>query len=163
MIKMYNVEVLSKFPVVQHFPFGSLFSWEQDPDAVPPPTSTHISNQPSRSVPAHDQTGQASLRSPPSEGTSAPWAHSATAPPSISAGTAAPWANQASAPVGTPAASAELHTHAPWHPQGAGRSTAPTREVLPPTQAPWAKGSSTSTQEQAQVVTKAPWARSKEG
>lgn len=35
MIKMYSAEVLSKFPVVQHFPFGSLFSWERAPDALP--------------------------------------------------------------------------------------------------------------------------------
>lgn len=40
MIKMYNVEVLSKFPVVQHFPFGSLFSWEQASDKKDPVTST---------------------------------------------------------------------------------------------------------------------------
>ncbi|KAK5277966.1 Serine/threonine-protein phosphatase 2A activator 1, partial [Cryomyces antarcticus] len=33
MLKMYNAEVLSKFPVIQHFPFGSLFVWERDPNA----------------------------------------------------------------------------------------------------------------------------------
>lgn len=36
MLKMYDAEVLSKFPVVQHFHFGSLFSWERDPDAKEP-------------------------------------------------------------------------------------------------------------------------------
>ena len=49
MIKMYNAEVLSKFPVVQHFRFGSLFSWEQQPDSAPP-VSIHTSNQPSKEV-----------------------------------------------------------------------------------------------------------------
>lgn len=45
---MYNAEVLSKFPVVQHFRFGSLFSWEPQPNATPPPTSVHTSSQPSK-------------------------------------------------------------------------------------------------------------------
>ena len=39
LIKMYNAEVLSKFPVVQHFRLGSLFSWEPNPMPSPLPIS----------------------------------------------------------------------------------------------------------------------------
>jgi len=46
MIKMYLAEVLAKFPVVQHFPFGSLFSWERDPDARAVPASAPVPSQP---------------------------------------------------------------------------------------------------------------------
>ena len=92
MIKMYNAEVLSKFPVVQHFPFGSLFSWEHDPSALPAESSVHTASQPN-SV----QPGQ------PQEGTKAPWANTA------SGATAAPWAA-----TSRPATSAMPHTTAPW-------------------------------------------------
>lgn len=49
MIKMYNAEVLSKFPVIQHFPFGSLFSWENDIDTSEQMPSPHVASMPATS------------------------------------------------------------------------------------------------------------------
>lgn len=95
---MYNAEVLSKFPVVQHFPFGSLFSFDPDPDAHVPPPSVHTASQPTAAP-----TGMQPPTARPG-GTAAPWAQGATragpgagtgmpaptARPGV--GTAAPWA-----------------------------------------------------------------------
>lgn len=78
MIKMYLAEVLSKFPVVQHFPFGSLFSWERDPGARVLQMSAPVSNQ------SPPQAGQNS-----DVGTAAPWAGKQTTmlpPPTTSFG-----------------------------------------------------------------------------
>jgi len=89
MLKMYNAEVLSKFPVVQHFRFGSLFSWERDPNAAAPPISAHSTSQPSSTDMA--ATKHFPMRAPPptQASTAAPWAMKA---PESLAGTKAPWA-----------------------------------------------------------------------
>ncbi|KAJ5105368.1 Phosphotyrosyl phosphatase activator PTPA [Penicillium alfredii] len=95
MLKMYNAEVLSKFPVVQHFPFGSLFSWEQDPSAIRPPATAHTKSGP-QARPVAPESGPASAtpRPVPGAGTKAPWTSAGpetrAAPPM--GPTAAPWA-----------------------------------------------------------------------
>lgn len=121
MLKMYNAEVLSKFPVVQHFPFGSLFSWEQDPNAEPTQSTIHTSSQPiSMSSASQDQNQQA---------TKAPWA---TGPAANSVSTQAPWAT-------THTQHPQASTRAPWVTQPSQVSGGTSRIPDGPTRAPWAK------------------------
>jgi serine/threonine-protein phosphatase 2A activator len=161
---MYNAEVLSKFPVVQHFPFGSLFSWEKDPTAQPPPTSTHVANQPSsHTVSVTGDTGGALQSRPaPQDGTRAPWASQSSHPNSVPT-TTAPWAKQ---PTAAPLQQHAMPpTRAPWASSGAGPGI-PTRAALPsqaqgmpPTRAPWASADMPPTTLGGDVPTSAPWAK----
>lgn len=121
---MYNAEVLSKFPVVQHFPFGSLFSWEQDPNAAPVASSVHTANHPiSQSTALNAPT----TRPTPQEGTTAPWAQ---APGSGMVRTAATWARH-------PPGGDMAPTAAPWAKPTSGAA----QSGMPPTRAPWASSS----------------------
>jgi serine/threonine-protein phosphatase 2A activator len=148
MIKMYNAEVLSKFPVVQHFPFGSLFSWDRDPTATPPPPTVHSRQvQPQTNA----STGQTSVSYQPA-GTRAPWGQPG---PSFPGSTAAPWAAQASStthpsgtrmPIRTTVPDTSRNppgpmapTRAPWAQPRPSGSSDDTSNIPGPTRAPWAK------------------------
>ncbi|RDW93776.1 serine/threonine-protein phosphatase 2A activator [Aspergillus mulundensis] len=134
MIKMYNAEVLSKFPVVQHFPFGSLFSWERDPNAPPPAASAHTTATMRRT---DEPTKTSSAPQPEASGTRAPWASTkapglttnvprvptsalpdtSRLPPGPMGPTRAPWATSQSAgpaPTGDTASGGHVATKAPW-------------------------------------------------
>ncbi|KAF8475921.1 Phosphotyrosyl phosphate activator protein-domain-containing protein [Kalaharituber pfeilii] len=104
MIKMYKAEVLGKFPVVQHFPFGSIFPWTSGLD------DSNASNPNLENIP--DTTGTSTPH--PQVTTRAPWAKQPLAPTfdkpitssqqdgrgviDLVAGTKAPWTRAPAAP-----------------------------------------------------------------
>ncbi|KAF2679730.1 Phosphotyrosyl phosphatase activator [Lentithecium fluviatile CBS 122367] len=151
MLKMYNAEVLSKFPVVQHFHFGSLFTWERDPAAQQIQASVHTTSQPKTNAPS--SRPQPALRDPmavpgvtnstggmpPAIGTSAPWASSRVpsrapvpAPTGPNQPTRAPWTS--STPLPPPGGT----TTAPWARLGGNAAPLSGRDPGPGTRAPWA-------------------------
>jgi serine/threonine-protein phosphatase 2A activator len=157
MIKMYNAEVLSKFPVVQHFPFGSLFAWEKDPNAKSIQASVHTSSQPKSSTVPSSTSSTSAYSSPrPQPQTAAPLRDPLTG----TATTAALWARPGvpSRPAAGPnvPSGPDQPTRAPW----ASRTPAP---PLPGggTAAPWAGGGMSGKGTDEEPGTRAPWANKK--
>ncbi|KAJ5513561.1 Phosphotyrosyl phosphatase activator PTPA [Penicillium fimorum] len=160
MIKMYNAEVLSKFPVVQHFPFGSLFSWDRDPNAPLPPSTVHATSGPQARPVAPDSgpPSVAGARPMPGAGTQAPWANPGATthavPPMGS--TAAPWAGMRR--EGVPTSMPSGATRGPYALPDTSRMPP---GAMAPTRAPWSAQPrpSPSQDGSADAHTKAPWAK----
>ncbi|KAL2198011.1 Phosphotyrosyl phosphate activator protein-domain-containing protein [Corynascus similis CBS 632.67] len=137
MIKMFNAEVLSKFPVVQHFPFGSLFSWDPDPDAAVPAQSVHVASQPSAGNSPAAGAGP---------GTAAPWAQATKMPGAV---------------AGVPPGPGIPYSRAPWTGVGGSAPTMPRGGVPdtgPPPPTSFSRGKPGTASNQF-AVTKAPWAK----
>ncbi|WPG98236.1 serine/threonine-protein phosphatase 2a activator 1 [Acrodontium crateriforme] len=158
MLKMYAAEVLGKFPVVQHFPFGSFFAWERDEMALRQTSSVHMQQQPAVSK---------DVAQPPTRavGTTAPWAQAGRTTGSGMSGMQAstrmatmraPWAGNATAPLRPMSSTTSNVTTAPW--ATASRPALPGLGIVS-TAVPWSAGQRGT---QPPPPTGAPWAKKEE-